>query len=50
MTKKLLFLFCIAGMCNFAFAQENPVQWNTKAQKINETEYILTIEASIEAG
>jgi hypothetical protein len=34
----------------FCLAQENPIKWSTKAEKINETEYNLHIEGEIEAG
>jgi thiol:disulfide interchange protein DsbD len=32
------------------FAQENPIKWTTKAEKINATEYNLIIDGEIQAG
>ncbi len=46
----LLFSVLFLIKTTFATAQENPVKWTTKAEKISETEYNLVVEGEIQAG
>lgn len=50
MKKTILFIFTLVLGSNFIFAQENPVKWNYKAEKINDKEYKLIVEADIQDG
>jgi Disulphide bond corrector protein DsbC len=49
MIKKIL-LFVVLIIATIASAQQNPVKWDFKTEKINETEYKLIASATIGAG
>lgn len=49
MKKTFLFLIC-AFMATFLFAQENPIVWKTKAEKITENEYKISLIGTIQTG
>jgi hypothetical protein len=50
MKKSILILLTLIFTSNFLFAQENPVSWTYKAEKIGDKEYNLVIEGDIKEG
>ncbi len=50
MRKFLLGFVLVWSSFSFLIAQENPVKWTYRAEKINDTEYNLIVEGDIENG
>lgn len=48
--KVFFFAFAFMMCASVLKAQENPVKWQTKAEKLTENEYLLSIDGTIEEG